>query len=57
MDNRDIDIMNVYWDYLDELRDLSTSESRRNGDYNEGLLIDVALAGVLTILEFKENDK
>lgn len=57
MDNRDIDIMNVYWDYLDELRNLSTSESRRNGDYKEGLLIDVALAGVLTILKFKENDK
>lgn len=57
MDNRDIDIMNVYWDYLDELRNLNTSESRRSGDYNEGLLIDVVLAGVLTISKIKEIEK
>lgn len=57
MGNRDIDIMNVYWDYLDELRNLNTSESRRNGDYNEGFLIDVVLAGVLTISKIKEIEK
>lgn len=57
MDNRDVDIMNVYWDYLDELRSLKTSESRRYGDYNEGFLIDVVLAGVLTISKIKEIEK
>lgn len=57
MDNRDIDIMNVYWDYFNELRDLQTSESRMNGCREEGVLIDAILSAVLTIFKVKETRK
>lgn len=57
MDNRDIDIMNVYWDYFNELRDLQTSESRMNGCHEEGVLIDAILSAVLTIFKVKETRK
>ena len=55
MDDRDIDIMNVFFDYYDGLKDSHLVVSH-TGDYSTEDTINAVLAAVLTIFKVKEKD-
>ena len=54
MNNRDIDIMNVFFDYYDELTSSHLVEGH-TGNYEKAETINVVLAALLTI--FKESKR
>jgi len=56
MDNRDIDTMNVYFDYYDELKS-SHLVVGHTGNAETADIIEIVLSAVLTIFKVKETRK